>query len=430
MVTLVKTFSVMKNLLVCLLFMMVSPWVVAQTTLEQCQSAARDNYPMIRQYSLIESSKEYSLKNASAGRYPQVSLSAKASYQSDVVSIPDGLIPAGVNVGITPLPKDQYMVGVDVTQSLWDGGITRSSRRAIELDAQTQERKLDVEIYGVRQRVNQLFFGVLTINEQLRLNSLLDQELRRNYTKVQSYIDGGIANSADLDAVEVEIYTNSQQRAAMESARHSYLDMLSRMTGMKIDTLVRPLTPEIEHDSLSIARPELSYFDAQVAQIQNQQKAINARNAPKFSLFVQGAYGNPGLNMLKAGFTPYAIGGVRIGWNLSGYYASRADKRKLINDQAGVENMRNLFLYNTDLSIDGVDAELAKLRAQIKDDDRIIELRGNIKRAAQAKVEAGTMSVRDMLTEVTSENSAMVNKALHDVELLMNMYDLKWNTNN
>lgn len=430
MVTLVETFRVMKHLLVCLLFLTASSGASAQTTLEQCQSAARENYPMIRQYSLIESSKEYSLKNASAGRYPQVSLAVKASYQTDVVGIPDGLIPPGVDIGIKPLPKDQYSASVEITQSLWDGGIIRSSRRAVELDAQTQVRKLDVEIYGVAQRVNQLFFGVLTIDEQLRMNTLLDQELRRNYAKVQDYIAGGIANAADLDAVEVEIYTNSQQRSAMESARRSYLDMLSRMTGLKVKSLARPLTPDLDEDSLSIERPELSYFDAQVAQIQNQQKALNARNAPKFSLFLQGAYGNPGLNMLKAGFTPYAIGGVRIGWNLSGYYASRADKRKLLDDQASIENMRNLFLYNTDLTIEGVDAELEKLRAQIKDDDRIIELRGNIKRSAEAKVEAGTMSVRDMLTEVTSENNAMINRALHDVELLMNMYDLKWNTNN
>lgn len=407
----------------------------AQATLEQCQAASRENYPMIRQYSLIESSKEYSLRNVSAGRYPQVSLSAKATYQSDVVSIPDdfipnGLLPPGVKVGLKPLPKDQYAISAEVTQSLWDGGITRSSRRGVELEAQAQSRKLDVEIYGVAQRVNQLFFGVLTLDEQLRMNSLLDKELRRSYDQVRSYIEGGIALSADLDAVEVEIYSNSQQRASIESARAAYLAMLSRMTGFRVDSLVRPPEPEVEclrGDSVVIERPELGYFDAQAAQIDNQRKAINARNAPKFSLFVQGAYGNPGLNMLKAGFVPYAIGGVRIGWNISGYYSARSDKRKLLDDRSGIDNMRNLFLYNTDIALEGVKAELDKLRAQIRDDDRIIELRGNIKRSAQAKVEAGTLSVRDMLTEVTSENNAMVNKAMHSTELLMNMYDLKWN---
>lgn len=422
----------MKRICISVLLMVAGLPTMAQTTLEQCQGAARENYPMIKQYSLIESSKEYSLKNVSAGRYPQVLLSVKGTYQSDVVSIPQGVVPDGIELGIKPLPRDQYAASVEVTQSLWDGGISRSSRQAVELDAQAQLRKLDVEIYGVAQRVNQLFFGVLTLDEQLRINTLLDQELRRNYAKVQSYIEGGVANAADLDAVEVEIYTNYQQRATIEAARRSYMDMLSRMTGIRVDSLVVPGEPDLgpASDSLAIRRPELSYFDAQVAQIQNQKKALNARNAPKFSLFVQGAYGNPGLNMLEAGFTPYAIGGVKIGWNISGYYAARADKRKLLNDQSGIENMRNLFLYNTDITLKGVGAELEKLRTQIKDDDRIIELRGNIKRAAEAKVEAGTMSVRDMLTEVTSESNAMANKAIHSVELLMNMYDLKWNTNN
>ncbi|EBD1747287.1 transporter, partial [Campylobacter jejuni] len=51
-------------------------------------------------------------------------------------------------------------------------------------------------------------------------------------------------------------------------------------------------------------------------------------------------------------------------------------------------------------------------------------------RAAEAKVQNGTMTVTDMLREITNESMARQTKALHEVQLLMNIWQLKYTLNN
>lgn len=96
-----------------------------QLTLEGCRQKAQDHYPLARQYKLIELSESYSLANAAKGNLPQISLSGKASYQSDVTQIPFDI----PELSIKGLPKDQYQIMLEVKQNLWDGGHIRSQKQ-------------------------------------------------------------------------------------------------------------------------------------------------------------------------------------------------------------------------------------------------------------------------------------------------------------
>lgn len=277
----------------------------------------------------------------------------------------------------------------------------------------------------------------------MSLNRLFDDELQRNYNLVESYIASGVATSVDLDAVSVEILTNRQRRAELISNQQAYKNMLSALIGETVNAIERPPlsidaatnnaitneTLDAQHYSTFNNRPELAVFDSQVALTELRRKTITSRNMPKLGVFVQGAYGNPGLDMLKAGFTPYAIGGVRLSWNFGGYYTQKGDFAKLKTEKMSIESKRQTFLLNSRLSTIQTNAEVQKYNKQIADDDRIIALRGNLKRASQVKAMEGVMSVTDMLREVTAENSAMQAKALHSIERLYSIYKLK-NINN
>lgn len=409
----------MNRLILMLIFAGVLP-VAAQTTLEQCWKAARENYPVIRQYALIEQARDYDLRNAKMAQIPQVNVSGKASYQTTVTSVP---IPS-----ITPMSKDQYQVMAEVTQSIWDGGMVNSQKRSISTAAEVDVKSTDVDLYALNERVNSLFFGVMTLDEQLKLNMLLDEELNRNHAQVKSYISGGIANGADLDAVQVELLSNRQKRAAIEASREAYLNMLSEMVGFKVESIATPQMPASV--SQEIRRPELSLFDSQINQVEIGRDAISARNMPKIGAFVQGAYGNPGLDMFKSGFTPYAIGGVQVKWNIGSLYTRKNDLQKIEVQKMMVETQRSTFLYNTNLLLTQSNGEIERIKKQMEDDDKIIELRGNIKQSAEAKVAQGTMTVIEMLREVTAENSAIQTKLMHGVELLKTIYDIKYKTNN
>ena len=151
---------------------------------------------------------------------------------------------------------------------------------------------------------------------------------------------------------------------------------------------------------------------------------------PRLGLFVQGAYGNPGLNMLKNEFTPYYVAGVRLSWNFGSLYTLRNDRRVIDTSRRQLDSNRDVFLFNTRIQATQQESAVESVRRQMVDDDEIIRLRTNIRKASEAKVANGTMTVTDMLRDMTSENLARQTKALHEVQLLMNIYQLKYTTNN
>lgn len=421
----------MKRLIFTFSFLLLLSVMHGQTgriTLQECQQKTQDNYPLVRQYDLVEKTKDYNLENASRGYLPQFALSAKASYQSEVTELPV-TIPG---VSIKGLPQDQYQVMLEMQQKIWDGGGIRMQKKQAAAEADIEREKLNVDMYELNSRVNDLYFGILLLDEQLAQNELLQEELGRNYRQISAYVANGIANQADLDAVKVEQLTTRQKRVDLTFSRMAYLKMLSLLIGEELsqETVLEKPVPESNLSALSeIQRPELSWFDAQGAGLQVQEKALNVRHLPYLGLFVQGAYGNPGLNMLKNEFSPYYIAGVRLSWNFGSLYTLKNDRRVIENRRKQLDSNRDVFLFNTRLQITQQDQAVRSLEKQMQDDDEMIRLRTNIRRAAEAKVANGTLTVTEMLRELTNESLARQAKALHEIQRLMGIYQLKYTTN-
>lgn len=263
-------------------------------------------------------------------------------------------------------------------------------------------------------------------------NALLQDELGRNFRQITAYVENGIANQADLDAVKVEQLNTRQKRVELTFSRMAYLKMLSLLMGevLSPETVLEKPVLQNELSAVSeIHRPELSWFDAQGAGLQVQEKALNVRHLPHIGLFVQGAYGNPGLNMLKNEFSPYYIAGVRLSWNFGSLYTLKNDRRVIENKRKQLDSNRDVFLFNTRLEMTQQDQSVRSLEKQMQDDDEIIRLRTNIRRAAEAKVANGTLTVTEMLRELTNESLARQAKAMHEIQRLMGIYQLKYTTN-
>lgn len=418
----------MKRTILSFSFVLAAMLAHAQLTLEECQHSAQTNYPLVRQYGLIEKAREYNLENAGKGYLPQFTISGKATYQSDVTKLPVDV--SGID--IKSMPKDQYQVMLEVSQNIWDGGDIRSKKQLTRAASEIDRGKQEVDMYALNDRVNQLYFGILLLDEQLKQNQLLQEDLGRTHQLVSNYMANGIANQSDLDAVSVEILNTKQKRIELESSRQAYLSMLSIFIGKEIasgTTLEKP-TDTFESTSLVNNRPELRWFDAQGGQLNVQESSLKTCFRPRFGLFVQGAYGNPGLNMLKDDFSAYYVAGVRMSWNFGSLYTLRNDRRLIDNNRRKLETSRDVFLFNTNLQSTQQSSAIQSMRRQMVDDDEIICLRVNIRKAAEAKVENGTLTVTDMLREITAENLARQTKALHEVQLLMNIWNLKYTLNN
>ena len=244
----------------------------AQQTLEQCRQKARDNYPLVRKYGLITAARDYNIENVSKGNLPQFTLSAKASYQSEVTKIP--LKIAGLN--ISSVSRDQYQASLDIKQNIWDGGRMASQKKMAEASADVEREKNNVDLYDLNQRIDQIYFGILLIDEQLKQNQLLMDDLDRNYKQIDSYYRNGVANESDLDAVRAEQLDTKQRRIALTDNRSIYIGMLSLFLGEQIAPDANFQKPIDKEPATEINRPELQWFNSQEAQLKRQREVLDA----------------------------------------------------------------------------------------------------------------------------------------------------------
>lgn len=404
----------------------------AQITIEECYRKAQENYPLIKQYDLIEKTKEYNLANASRGYLPQVMLSAKATYQSDVTKMPFDPAQLGIQgIKIPTLSKDQYGVTLEINQTIWDGGEISSQRAIARTGSAVEEKKVEVNIYSINDRVNRIYFGILLTDARIEQNRLLKKELQRNYDRVYSCMLGGIANSSDLDAVRVDQLKAEQNEAALLCTKQAYVEMLSQLIGEEIDATAEFVKPSIMRPSTdAINRPELELYDMQVKNFEAENRWVSSALYPRFGLFITGGYGRPGLDMLKNEFSPYYLAGVRMSWNIGSFYTEKNRRRVIRNNIQSVEAQRETFLFNTRLDIAMKDKSIEKYVEQLKYDDEIIRLKTSIREASEKKMENGTLSGTDLMRDVNAEQMAIQDKILHEMELLSAIYDLKFATNN
>lgn len=400
---------------------------VKQITIDECQERVRANYPAIAQYDIIEKSREFTISNANKIYLPQGTLIAQGTWQSDVPDIKLNI--PGVN--LPTIDKDQYSIVVDFSQTIWDGGRVSAHKRSLEANEELRKKELDNQFYALRERVNNIYFGILLIKEQLNQLEILEKELKRNYDNVQAYIQNGLANENDLNVIKIEQLKKTQHRINLESNLESYICILSVMTGEQFSSDIVFVKPDFSNIVISseINRPELVMFKAQESAIESQKLLINAGLKPTIGAFAQGGYGKPGPDIFSNEFTPYFLGGVRLSWNFGNLYTFKNEKRIIELRQREINSHREIFLYNMDIVIPQQQIEIEKFRKTMQHDDEIINLQTQIRCAAELKVQDGTMTVSELMKEINAEEAAKQSKTLHEIEYLMSIYALKYITN-
>lgn len=409
--------------------------VVSAQSLDECRRLAREHYPEIRQYDLIDATEQYNLSNAARAWIPQVMFSAQATYQSATPTYPEAFnaILEANGVEMAGIRRDQYKVALDVSQNIWDGGQSKANREIAEAEAKEQRSRVDVTLYDLQSRVDNLYFGILLLDEREAQTETLIELLESNLKRMQTYYNNGVAMQADVDAIEAELLTARQTLGQVESSRASYRRMLEVFIGEPLtsDKLERPAMVDLK--SRTSARPELALFDAQESKIEAQRRAINSSVMPRFSAFAQGYYGYPGMDMFKsmmsAEWTLNAIVGIRMSWNIGAFYTKRNNLDKLNTAQQQVAVQRDIFLFNSEMQTTQEDGEIVRLRKAVEDDDRIVELRRRVRMAAESQLENGVIDATELLRKISDETTATLNRSTHEIELLQTIYRLKTTLN-
>ena len=422
----------MKRLFVA---MMLLPLLAQGQTLEECQQAAERNYPLISQYGLIEKTTDLTVSNLSKGWLPQVTASAQATYQSDVVAWPDQMqtIYQQMGLNMKGLKKDQYKVGIDVQQMVFDGGAISSQRDIAREQGRVQEAQTEVTMYQVRRRVNEMYFGLLMLDEQIALNNDLQSLLAANEQKLSSMWKRGTASESDYQAVKAERLNVMQQATTLDAQRKAVMRMLSAFCGMEVTHVEKPALIALPSQDVA-QRPELKAIDAQLSLANAQERLLNSALMPKLSLFATGFYGYPGYNMfddmMSHDWSWNGMVGARLSWNLGAFYTHRNDKAKIRLQRDMAETSREVFLFNNRLELIQQNENIEQYRRLMNDDEEIIALRSSVRKAAESKLAHGIIDVNDLVKEINAENAARVQQSMHEIKLLKEVYDMKFTTNN
>lgn len=390
----------------------------AQITLDECIENAFSNYPQIKEKELIQASERFDLKNVSLAWVPQLSISAKATWQSEVVEMPFSMPGMDFNI-----PHDQYGITADITQQIWDGGASAAKTLQAKTGAEVKRKQLEVNMYTIRSKVQSVYLGIILIDKQLKLNAILEEDLNRSLNEVKTLVEGGIKWESDIDQIKVNILSCEQQKTGLQTDRAAYVRMLSLLTGQDLtgQTFVEP---QIEATaSMEIKRPELGLYDAQSQQVTAQKKQINASLWPRFNFTVQAGYGRPSLNMLSGEFNPYVIAGIKMQWNLGSLYTFKNDRRKTELDRSKLDYTRESFILNTSVEAIQKQSQVEKDIDILQKDEEIVKLRKSIRETGENQYKEGVLKMNDYLSLLDEEFKARLNNDVHKVQYIMDVLD-------
>lgn len=403
----------------------------AGITLDYCRQRAEENYPAIKKYGLLEKSSELSISEINRGWLPRINFSAQGNVQNKVPAFPAVLAHMldknGFN--LKGMSKLQYKVAAELNQTIWDGGLSVSGIEIERAASAESKAAIEVELYAIRSRVENLYFGILLIQEQVKQTESTISLLNANLQRLEAMVKNGTAMQSDADMIEAQCLTLRQGLTEATSAMAGYKSVLSIFMGEEIGNR------ELEHpdaampESLESARPELNLFDRRIDHIHAQEKAINASLMPRIGFFAQAYYGYPGFNyfesMAKRNLSFNIMAGIKVSWNIDPLYTKSLNSKKLSLSTMLIKADRDIFLFNSHLQSSGEESEINGIREVIKEDSRIVELRGNVRRSAESQLRNGIIDATALLSKINDENQAKLNAAYHKIQLIQSIYKLK-----
>jgi len=380
-------------------------------TLQECYDLVTTNYPIAKQSQLFKQQNNLDLEVISKAKLPQFNLSAQATYQSDVTSIP---LP---NTGIEPLNKDQYRATLSVNQLIYNGGFINTSSQVKTAQLKTQQKQVEVSLYQLKQKVNQLYFSIILLEKKKQLLTEKQTQLQAQLKEVKSGVNNGILLPSSDKVLEAELLKIDQEFSEINSNKLSLIDNLSSLTGALLNqetSFIIPLTQNTINAEIN--RPELDLFQLKKEEINLSEALIRKQNSPKLVGFATGGYGNPGLNMLDNSFQTFYTVGVKINWNIFDWNINKKQRESLTINKDLVETELETFKLNTNIERNNYQKEIKKISDLIKIDSNIIALRKTVLIATESQLRNGVITTSAYITELTNLNEAENSLATHQIQ--------------
>ena len=389
---------------------------ISHLSIDEANQFARQNYPIIKQKDLIKQTANLNIENLSKGLLPQFTVGSEATYQSDVIKLNVPL----PGFKIEPLAKDQYKIFADVNQLIYDGGVIKQENELQQLNSEVEQQKIEVELYKLKERVNQVYLGILYLDAQKQEADLIIKDIQIGITNMEVQVQNGTAFRSNLNILKAELLKNQQRIIELDASKKGLIETLELFINVHLSKDVVFEKPFIQSNIIEaeINRPEIKLYADQSKLFDHQTEIIKSKNRPMASLFLQGGYGRPTFNYLNNEFGFFYIGGIRFDWSLSGLYTKKNDNQLVQINKRAVDIEKETFLLNTNTQLKQEESEIDKMDLLIASDKEIIALRDSVKESAKAQLQNGVITAHDYLTEINDEDEARQALITHQLQLL------------
>jgi outer membrane protein TolC len=379
-------------------------------TLENCYSLVHKNYPTAKQITLLQQKSDYEVNALQTGKLPKIDLNAQGTYQNQVTTIPNPLL--------EPLNKDQYRATLDVNQLLYNGGLIDANSKLKEAQTKTQQQQVEVNLYQLKSKINQLFFSILLLQERKDLLITKQKQLDSKIKEVKSGIEFGAILPTSEKVLEAENLKIKQQLSEIQYDRIRLFENLSSLTYSTISETTLLEKPVIATEkNTTINRPELKYYELQDQQIEASKSILTKNNLPKVNAFGIAGYGNPGLNMIDNSLQPIFMVGLKANWTVFDWNKSKTEKEALFISADIIATEKETFLLNNNIQLQEINAEIQKSEANIATDTDIIALREYVEKSASSQLKNGVITASEYLTEFTNLYEAKNSQKIHEIQL-------------
>ncbi|HEY3372585.1 MAG TPA: TolC family protein [Prolixibacteraceae bacterium] len=406
----------MKTIQFMFLLLIFPTYLMAQeaVSLEQCQAWARENHPVLKQSDLYQQILNLKNENNATSLLPQLTLNGQATYQSDVTKI--GIsIP---NMNIQTADKDQYKFYLDLKQTIWDGGLNKARELINETENAGNQQQVKVELYQLKEKVNQFYFTSFLIQENLNILEKKNGTLTERRKMMESAVKNGMMLSSELDQLLADMVKTDQMVLELESNREAVLSGLAILTGKAVDHLQNmELTTEPKGMDNELKRPEIDLFARQTDLLNVQSEILKKQRNPKLFGFGQAGYGKPGLNMLNNEFDTYYLVGLGFNWNVLDWKNTSRQRQVLKLQQEIVQTKQESFVRNIDLASDQQNKQIDQLSRLLKTDSELIQIRERITKASASKLENGAINTADYIQDLNAEITARLTLETHKIQL-------------
>jgi len=383
-------------------------------TLEQCQNWARENHPVLKQLDLYQQILDLKNENNATSFLPQVNLNGQATYQSAVTKIGISL----PNVKIPSVDKDQYKFYLDFKQTIWDGGLSKAKELINNAENAGNLQQTEVELYQVKEKVNQFYFTSFLIQENLEILEKKTETLGERRKILESAVNNGMVLSSELDQLLAELIKTEQLVIELKSNKETVLYALSILTGKTTEQLNNLKLPkELAVTNLSLKRPELDLFSKQNELLNANSEILQKQRNPKLFGFGQAGYGKPGLNMLNNEFDTYYLVGLGFSWNVLDWKTTSRQKQMIKLQQDIVQTKQESFVRNIDLATDQQSKQINQIAELLKTDQELIVIRERITKTSASKLENGAITMADYIQDLNAETMARLMLETRKIQL-------------